>query len=165
AGMPAQPPDLVGERRAGDLVRLGCPLLPALPYVAAAPARHDEEAHAVREVEELVVLELAFETDGVEAEVARVPQLALQPFRREAQQDVGGPAAAADEDLPPVDPEEPRADPVGLRPPRPRPPPRWSRRAARPSRWAPRPPRARRSGGWRSRRRVPLFRTRRPLRR
>src|SRR6266404_3521959 len=102
--MIAQAADLVGERGGADLVVLWLPLVPVLPVVAAAPSGHHHDAHAVGEVEEVVGLELAFEPYGVQAHVADVGELSLELlFGFFAEQQVGCPPAAADEERAAVD--------------------------------------------------------------
>ncbi len=80
--------------------------LPLLPMVAAAPAGEDEDAIAVAQFEEMIVLHLAFEADGVEVHVADVAELGILALGGGAQQHVEGVAGAADQDVLAVDMED-----------------------------------------------------------
>ena len=105
--MIAEPQDLVVEGSGGHLVVLRVPLVPELPLVAAAPPGHDQEPVLVGEVVEELALQLPLEADGVEAHLARVAQLGLEPLAgRGPEHHVGSPAPAADEDRLAVDLEE-----------------------------------------------------------
>ena len=101
----AQAEDLRAQRLAGDGGVVGFPRSPALPAIAAAPAREDQNAHAIREVEESIALEFALEANGIEVHVDEVTELSADPFGRGTHEHVGAPAAAANEDGPVVDPE------------------------------------------------------------
>ena len=105
----AQAAGLVRERGHGHVAVLVVPLVPLLPLVAAAPADHDQDALLVGQVEQLVRLELSLRADGVEAHLPHVAQLGAQARGVAAQHHVRAPAAAADEDAPPVHLEEPVA--------------------------------------------------------
>ena len=59
------------------------------------------------EVEELVRLQLAFEPDGIQAEMAHVTQLIIESLRAGANEHVVRPTAATDQDVPPIDLEQP----------------------------------------------------------
>ena len=74
--------------------------------VAAAPTCEHEDAHAVAELEEVVVFELAFEAHGVEVHVLDVAELGFLALGRPAQQHVERVAGAADQDVLAVDAEE-----------------------------------------------------------
>ena len=58
------------KRGRGDGQIVGLSSLPVLPVVAAAPAKHDQDALLIGEMEELIGFELAFEANGVEVHVA-----------------------------------------------------------------------------------------------
>ena len=48
--------------------------------VAAAPARHDQNSFAVRQIKKFLGLELAFQTDGIQTHVADVAELVGEPL-------------------------------------------------------------------------------------
>ena len=105
--MVSQPQQLIAQRRRAHLVILLGPLVPQLPLIAAAPAGHDENALAIREIVERVVFELALGTNGVQPHFLDVPEFGFEPFGRlRPQQHVGGPPAAANEDWFSVDAEK-----------------------------------------------------------
>ena len=85
--MRAQARNLADQRCLGDLVIFRRPL--------------------VGLVEKLVGLELAFEPDGIQAEMAHVTQLILEPLRAGANEHVVGPTAATDQDVAPIDLKQP----------------------------------------------------------
>src|SRR5580700_8453165 len=93
--MAAQAVNLIAERLFGDFKILRLPARPAFPEIAAAPSRHHENALVVGEVVELLRFEFAFEANGIEPHVADVAEFVAQPLRIFAQHQVGGPAAAA----------------------------------------------------------------------
>src|SRR2546430_14308362 len=70
-----------------------------LPMIAATPAGHDENAIAVRQVEELIGLELAFEANGIESQITNVTQLVLDTLVIDAQEHVGRPTPAPDQNI------------------------------------------------------------------
>src|SRR5690348_11591151 len=70
-----------------------------LPVIAAAPTCHYQNPITVREVEELVSLEFAFESNGVESKVADVTQFVLHSLAIDAQKHVGRPAPSANQDV------------------------------------------------------------------
>ena len=109
AGVAAQPPDLVFQRFRRDGEVFVFPALPSLPVVAAAPAGQHHNSVAVAKIEEVVVLELPLQPDGVEVQVAKVSDVVLLYFGRGAEQHVERVAAATDQDVFPVDFEEARA--------------------------------------------------------
>ena len=106
AGAAAQPVQLITLRLGGDDPVLRFPPVPLLPVVAAAPAGHDQDAVAVGEIEEVVVLQLALQPDGVEAHVQHVAELVLLPAAVDPHHHVRGPAAPADQDVLAVDAED-----------------------------------------------------------
>ena len=77
--MAAQPIDLVFERCACDLKILRRPIAPVFPHIAAAPARHHQDAHLIGHIEKLILLEFSFLPDGVQSHVLGVAQLIAQP--------------------------------------------------------------------------------------
>src|SRR5262249_37585008 len=98
---------LIAQRVGGDLFVLGVPILPLLPVIAATPSREHEDAHAVAELEEVLVFEFAFEAHGIEVHVLDVAEFGFLPLGRTAQQHVERVARAADQDVLAVDLEEP----------------------------------------------------------
>ena len=66
----------------------------------------------VGEVEKFLGFELAFEADGVESHVADVAEFVVQALRIFAQHQVGGPTAAANQNILAVDVEGAAADGV-----------------------------------------------------
>src|ERR1039458_781940 len=105
AGMAAQTVDLIAERLLRDFKILRLPARPALPEIATAPSGHDQDSFVVGEVEEFLSFELAFKTDGVEAHISHVAEFIVQALRIFAKHQVGGPAAAANQDVLAVDVE------------------------------------------------------------
>ena len=101
--MAAQAVDLVAQGLLGDFKILRLPARPALPEIAAAPSGHDQNSLAVGEIEEFLGLEFAFETDGIQSHVADVAEFVVQALRVLAQHQVGGPAAAANQNVLAVD--------------------------------------------------------------
>src|SRR5580704_18041667 len=95
--MIAETGELIGERSGGDGLGFRGPMLPALPSVAAAPSGHDQKAHSVGLVEELVAVDLAFQTDGVQAHVLDIVQVCVEALRGPAQEHIRGPGGAADQ--------------------------------------------------------------------
>ena len=112
--MARETPQLIAQRLGGDGLVFLVPLRPLLPVVAAAPARHDEDAVAVAQLEEMVVFQLAFEAHGVEVHVADVAQFGFLPLRGGAQEHVEGVAGAAYENVLAVDVEQAMALGVDL---------------------------------------------------
>src|SRR5205823_4717903 len=106
ARMTAQPRNLAGERRLGDLAILWRPLVPMLPMIAAAPTRHHQNPITVREIEELVTLELAFKANGVQAQIANMRKFILHPLMIGAQKHVRRPSATTNQDPAMIDAEE-----------------------------------------------------------
>src|ERR1017187_7795397 len=107
--MRAQWADLIMLRGLGDHAVLRLPSRPLLPMIAAAPPGEHENAVGVRQAEERIVLELAFEANRVEVHVADVLELGPLPREIRAQQHVGRPAPATDQDRLAVDEELPAA--------------------------------------------------------
>src|ERR1700722_3809072 len=103
AGMAAQTIDLAAQRLLGDCKILRLPARPSLPEIAAAPSGHDENSVVVGDVEEFFGLQLAFETNGVQAHVFDVAEFIVQALGVFAKHHVGRPAAAADQDVFAVD--------------------------------------------------------------
>src|SRR6185312_10515602 len=68
-----------------------------LPFVATLPARQDQDAVTIGEVVEMLVFQLAFAADRVEAHVADVTELGLHAPGQHTQEHVRRPAAAADQ--------------------------------------------------------------------
>jgi hypothetical protein len=106
----AQPGGLGGHRRLGDRIVGGGPRVAplvavdlALPLVAAFPAGERQDAVAVGQVEEFVRLDVPFQPDGVQAQVEGVPQPVLDVGPVPAQELVGRPTAALDQQLAAVD--------------------------------------------------------------
>src|ERR1700722_19723048 len=108
--MAAQAINLIAQRLFGDFIVRRLPFRPAFPEIAAAPAGHHENSFAVGEIEKLLRLDFAFEADGVEAHVADVPEFVMESLRILAQHHVGGPTAAANENVFSVDVEGAAAD-------------------------------------------------------
>ncbi len=105
AGMAAQAINLIAQGLLRDFKILRLPARPALPEIAAAPARHYQNSFVVGDIEELLGFEFAFEADGIESHIAHVAEFVVQALRVLAQHHVGSPAAAADEDVLAVDVE------------------------------------------------------------
>src|SRR5712692_5677322 len=112
--MAAQTVDLISERLLGDFKVLRLPPRPALPEIAAAPSRHNENSLAVGEVEKFLGLEFAFEAHGVESHILDVAEFVFEALRVFAKHHVGRPAAAADQDVLAVDVEGTSADRVQI---------------------------------------------------
>src|SRR5438105_652625 len=104
--MTAQAADLVAQRRRCYHVLLRPPLVPFLPGAATHPAAHDEDAEAVGLVPEAIVFVIAFQPQGIEMHVERVSQLRVLPLRLWAQEHVGRPTAATNENATAVDAEK-----------------------------------------------------------
>src|SRR4051812_29156422 len=103
AGVLAQDVNLTAQRVGGDFVVLGLPALAKLPGIAAGPAGHDENAQAVGFFVELFAIEAAFEANRVQAHVADVAEVSVEALGRPAQENVGGPGSAADQEIATVD--------------------------------------------------------------
>ena len=110
AGMVAEPEDLVLPGRGDEVDELrrddaavglvGGPAEVVLPLPVAAPADHDQDAVLVAEVVEGPArAPEALEPEGVEVHVPGVQDLGPEPLGVVVEQEVVGPAAAADEDL------------------------------------------------------------------
>src|SRR5262249_16554930 len=106
AGMIAQASDLIPQRSGGDAVLIAFPMLPPLPSIATRPAGHDENAELVGFVEELVAVEAPFEPNGVEVHVTHVGKVSVEFCGRPAEEQVGRPSRAANQDFATVDFEE-----------------------------------------------------------
>src|SRR5262249_31977702 len=102
----AQTVQLAGQGSLRDLMIFGFPLVPVLPVIAAAPAGHDQNPITIREIEELVRLQLTFEANRIQTKVADVPKLVLDTLAIDTQKHVGRPAAAANQDFAVIDMEE-----------------------------------------------------------
>ena len=113
--MIADAPDLIAQRLGGDVVIVVLPLAPALPVVAAAPAGDDHDALAIAHLQERPALGLALEPDRIQVHVLHVTDLRGLALGGRAQEHVGRPTAAADEDRPAVDLEDAIALVVQLR--------------------------------------------------
>src|SRR6185437_14904 len=94
---------LVAQGFGRDVLVFGVPLGPVFPLIAAAPARHHENAHLIGQVEEVLVLQLAFHAHRVEMKVANIFQLLALLFRSGTQQQVKAVAGAPDQDVLAVD--------------------------------------------------------------
>src|SRR4029077_18621814 len=81
------------------------PARPALPEIATAPAGHYQNSLMIREIEELLGFEFAFEADRVQPHVAHVTKFVLQALGVFAEHHVGSPAATTDQDVFAVDVE------------------------------------------------------------
>ena len=101
--MALQPPNLVAQRIPRDRFGFLVPLRPVFPLIAAAPARHHENAHLIGEVEEVVVLQFAFQAHRVEVEIADVVELGLLPLRRGSQQQVEAVSSPSDQNILAID--------------------------------------------------------------
>ena len=108
--MAAQAVNLVAQRLFGDFKVGRLPARPALPEIAAAPSRHHQDSLAIGEVKELGCFQLAFEADGVQTHVRDVAKLVFEALRVFAEHQVGGPAAAANQDVFAVDVKHAPAD-------------------------------------------------------
>src|SRR5437868_14382928 len=97
--MAAQPVDLIAQRLFRDFEIGRLPARPAFPEVAAAPSRHHQNSLAVGELVEILSLKLAFEPDGVQADVFYVPDLIPQALRTFAQHHLLRPSVAATQDV------------------------------------------------------------------
>ena len=75
---------------------------PLLPIIAATPASHDQDALLVGKIVERVALHFAFEPHGVEVQVADITKFGFQAIGRFAEEHVGSPASAANQDALPV---------------------------------------------------------------
>src|ERR1700722_1921101 len=105
AGMAAQSVNLIAQRLFRDFEILRLPARPALPEVAAAPARQYQNSLMVGEVEEFLCFELAFESYGVQAHIAHVAEFVVQSLRVLTQHHVRCPAGAANQNVLAVDVE------------------------------------------------------------
>src|SRR5262252_9753495 len=93
--MLAQPQQLVAQRIHRDALVLLPPFAPLLPSVTTAPSGHDQDSFPVGSLEERLVLEFAFEANGVQADFFHVAKFGF-PFRLiDPQEHVRRPAAAA----------------------------------------------------------------------
>src|SRR3984885_13705437 len=99
AGMAAQAVDLIAQRLLRNFKVLRFPPRPALPVIATAPSGHDQDSLMVGEVKEFLSFELAFKTNRVQSHIADVAELVVQALRVFAEHQVGGPAAATDQDV------------------------------------------------------------------
>ena len=99
AGVIAQTRDLIAQGSGGDAILIALPMLPAFPGVAAGPAGHDENAELVGFFEKFVAVEAAFETNGVEVHVANVSEVGVEFCGRPAEEQVGGPGSAANQNF------------------------------------------------------------------
>src|SRR6202795_4439840 len=97
--MTAHPQDLRAKRLNGNAEVFWRPMGPVFPMIAAAPSCHHEHALLVRQVIEIIGLRFPFEAHGVEVHVANVTKFSLEAFSRLAEEHVGGPAAAANQDF------------------------------------------------------------------
>src|SRR5215472_6143516 len=104
--MVAQARDLIAQRSCCNAILIALPILPALPGVAASPAGHDENTQLVSFVEELVAIEAAFQTNGVEMHVADVGEVSIEPRGRPTEEQVGSPSGAENQELASIDLEE-----------------------------------------------------------
>ncbi len=83
--------------------RLAARLRPRFPFVAALPAREDQDAVAVGEVVKELVFELALAANRVQSQVHDITELVLHAFRIVAEEHVRRPARAANQDWLAVD--------------------------------------------------------------
>src|SRR5207237_3824748 len=99
AGMIAQAGDLIAQGSGGDPILIALPMLPAFPGVATSPAGHDENAELVGLLEEFVAVEAAFEANGVEVHVANVSEVSVKFCGRPAEEQIGRPGSAANQNF------------------------------------------------------------------
>src|SRR6185503_16791009 len=97
AGVMTKAEHLRTKRIGGDSEILRRPVLPVLPMIAAAPAKHDQNAALIGEAEEAFGFELTLEPDGVEVHVLHEVELIAQPVFVCAEEHVLRPTGAADE--------------------------------------------------------------------
>ena len=84
-------------------------MLPLFPGVTTGPARHDQDAEAVRLFVELLAIQPAFQPDRVQPQVFDVREIGVQLPGRPAQENIRRPCRSTDEDPAAVYPEEPTA--------------------------------------------------------
>src|SRR6266550_307415 len=104
--MSPQATDLIAQRCRCDRVLLRPPLRPFLPGAAAHPTRHHEDAKTVRLMPEAIVLVIAFQTQRVEMHVERITDLRILSLGLRAEEHIGRPASAANENASAVHSEE-----------------------------------------------------------
>src|SRR5689334_3268154 len=73
------------------------PLIPVLPLIAAAPAKHHQDSLFIRETKEAIRLQLSFKPDGVQMHIFDQPELLLQPSAILTQQHILRPSCASNE--------------------------------------------------------------------
>src|SRR6185312_4268955 len=77
-----------------------------LPVIAATPPSHDENPITVGEVEKLIGLQLPFEANLVQPQIANVAEFVFHAFGVDAEKHVGRPSAAANQNVLVIDMEE-----------------------------------------------------------
>lgn len=78
--MTFEPAKLIPQGLTGDAVILLVPLRPVFPLVATTPAGQNHDSHLVRKIEEVIIFNFAFESNGVQIQIAYIIQFSLLPF-------------------------------------------------------------------------------------
>src|SRR5437868_2766266 len=95
--MSPQATDLIAQRCRCDRVLLRPPLRPFLPGAAAHPTRHHEDAKTICLVPEAIVLVIALQPQRIEVHVERITDLRILSLGLRAEERIGRPAPAANE--------------------------------------------------------------------
>ena len=103
AGMVAQPVHLIAQRCFRNRKIFRFPFRPMLPEIAAAPACHEQDSLAVGKIEKFLSLQLAFQTNRVQAHVLHVTEFIFQSLRIFTEHHVWRPASTTNQNLLPVD--------------------------------------------------------------
>src|SRR5262245_13899440 len=92
--MAAQAERLTAQRFHGDLMMLRLPFIPLFPDIATTPAGHHQDSLFVRQVEELIGFNLAFQTQRIQVEMLDIVKFLPQTLRSLAKEHVLRPSAA-----------------------------------------------------------------------